>query len=151
MANLKYKSGSSWVSYNLAIYPVGAVYISYSSTSPASLFGVSWTPITGRFPYFNAGTITGGSNTHAHGLNAGYAKLGRDFSAPYYPSLFFSRKAVSWSSTTGTIFQWTDPQINKSEDRTSSAGNNAVELAGTTDSGSNMPAYQTFYAWRRTA
>ena len=48
----------------LKAYPVGAIYISYYSTSPASLFGGTWLAITGRFPYFNAGTDTGGSNTH---------------------------------------------------------------------------------------
>ena len=46
------------------VYPVGAVYISYRSDNPVNLFGGSWTAITGRFPYFNAGTDTGGSNTH---------------------------------------------------------------------------------------
>lgn len=31
------------------IYPIGAVYISTSNTSPATLFGGSWTKISGRF------------------------------------------------------------------------------------------------------
>lgn len=33
----------------LALYPVGAVYISVNSTSPASLFGGTWEQIHGRF------------------------------------------------------------------------------------------------------
>lgn len=53
--HLKYKSGSSWVDYNLVVYPVGALYFSFTSTSPANLFGGTWTPITGRFLYMNAG------------------------------------------------------------------------------------------------
>ena len=33
--HLKYKSGSSWIDYNLVVYPVGAYYFSSSSTSPS--------------------------------------------------------------------------------------------------------------------
>lgn len=32
-----------------SVYPVGAIYMSISSTSPASLFGGTWEEITGRF------------------------------------------------------------------------------------------------------
>lgn len=43
-------------------YPVGALYISYVSTSPADLFGGTWTPITGYFLRAGNNTGTGGSN-----------------------------------------------------------------------------------------
>lgn len=51
----------------LAAYPVGAYYISSSSTSPATLFGGTWTQITNRF-ILAAGSsysvgATGGSST----------------------------------------------------------------------------------------
>ena len=55
---------ATWVNLMDIIYPVGSVYSSYTSTSPASRFGGSWTAITGAFPYYNAGTGTGGSNSH---------------------------------------------------------------------------------------
>lgn len=51
------------------IYPVGAIYMSASSTSPATLFGGSWTQIKDRFllavgdTYKSAG-LTGGATTH---------------------------------------------------------------------------------------
>ena len=39
-AKLYIKNGNSWVNYNLLnAYPVGAIYASANSTSPASLFG----------------------------------------------------------------------------------------------------------------
>lgn len=44
--------GTAWIAvggYRLAGMRVGAIYISDSNTSPTSLFGGSWTPITGRF------------------------------------------------------------------------------------------------------
>lgn len=52
----------------LALYPVGAVYISANSTSPASLFGGTWESISGRFllaadSTYSAGS-TGGEATH---------------------------------------------------------------------------------------
>lgn len=43
-ADLLYKSGSTWVSL---FYPVGSVYMSRVSTSPASIIGGSWTQIKG--------------------------------------------------------------------------------------------------------
>lgn len=50
-----------------AAYPVGAIYLSWSSTSPASLFGGTWTQITDRFLYcHNSSGTNGGSNTQDH-------------------------------------------------------------------------------------
>lgn len=48
----------------LNAYPVGALYISYQSTSPASLFGGSWSQISGRFLYCTTNVGTGGNNNH---------------------------------------------------------------------------------------
>jgi len=49
------------------LYPVGSVYISFSSTSPASLFGGTWTRLKDRFLLANGDTYpadsTGGSAT----------------------------------------------------------------------------------------
>lgn len=41
--------GKTLTEIMLALYPVGAVYISANSTSPASLFGGTWEQINGRF------------------------------------------------------------------------------------------------------
>lgn len=147
-AHLKYKSGNSWVDYNLVVYPVGALYISYSSTSPASLFGGTWAPITGRFPYFNAGTGTGGSNSHSHSLSSGYAGVGYDFSNS--PNLQFATKGTSQWSANGVLMEWTWQQIARAKTGTITK-TMGTPLYGTSDSASNMPSYQTFYAWRRTA
>lgn len=45
------------------IYPVGSLYISVSSTSPATLFGGTWERIKGYYLYAGNGGNTGGSNT----------------------------------------------------------------------------------------
>lgn len=41
---LKYKSGDSWIDI---LHPIGSCWISHQSTSPADLFGGTWTQITG--------------------------------------------------------------------------------------------------------
>lgn len=72
-----YKEGTSYVFKDLAlkddIYPVGAIYMSVSSTSPASLFGGTWTQWgSGRVPIginssdsdFKTVEKTGGEKEH---------------------------------------------------------------------------------------
>lgn len=121
------------------IYKVGYVWISYTNTSPASIIGGSWVAITGRFPYFNAGTSVGGSNTHAHTLNSGYAKITSGGSA-----VLFNYKNVNTFNT-----NWA---VNGSANGVSSSSvTTATTLGGNTDSNYHMPAYQELYAWRRTA
>lgn len=44
--------------YWKTIYPVGAIYQSMSTTSPASLFGGSWNPINGVFLLGNSDSYT---------------------------------------------------------------------------------------------
>ena len=53
--------GKSIAEIMLAIYPVGTVYISSNSTSPASLFGGAWENIGGRFLLGANATYTAGS------------------------------------------------------------------------------------------
>lgn len=127
------------------VYPVGAVYISYVSTSPASLFGGSWTAITGRFPYFNAGTGTGGSNTHTHGTSNLRALIGA-INSNAGNIAYKAEGAVSGQSYTMAVW---DAGIGQAGTYTNV--NHSTKVTGTTDSASTMPSYQTFYAWRRTA
>lgn len=66
----------------LNAYPVGAVYISTVSTSPATLFGGSWTQITDRFLYATTTSkTTGGASTHTHTQGATGAASGNTGSA----------------------------------------------------------------------
>lgn len=118
------------------VYPVGAVYISYVSTSPVSLFGGSWVAITGRFPYFNAGTSQGGSNTHT-------------LTVAQMPSHTHTMHNRLWVTTGDTSLGYAHTSYwgyrggSDILDRTESTGSG--------QSHNNMPAYQTLYAWRRTA
>lgn len=62
--NVSIKDGSSWVTYLNMIYPVGSIYIAFTSTSPATRFGGTWSQISGRFLYCTTSTGTGGNNNH---------------------------------------------------------------------------------------
>ena len=60
----------------LAAYPVGAVYISLNATSPASLFGGTWSQITDRFlvakgSIYGTAGYAGGSREYALRANIG--------------------------------------------------------------------------------
>lgn len=124
-------------------YPIGAVYMSYEPTHPGQLFGGGWVEIKGVFPYFNSGTEKGGSNTqalnithlpsHSHKIKDDYqvwgikqekglVKEGADIDGvgKYYSS---TKEDSEWIIET--------------------------EAVGTGNPYNNMPAYQTFYAWRR--
>ena len=137
-------SSSGGVNLGKLMYPVGAVYISYVSTSPASLFGGSWVAITGRFPYFNAGTGTGGSNnitydfTHTHAIRYNFAsKYGYGNGVKYTAGESIPESVVASHKSS-----WSDVVENPHIGEKLTLGNKTL---------SNMPSYQTLYAWRRTA
>lgn len=133
----------------LKAYPVGAVYISYVSTSPASLFGGSWTAITGRFPYFNAGITTGGSNTttlstanmpaHVHQMMIKGAWEENGSYGLTNSSPGFGGRPIINNGGNGS---WGDYNRYTSS---------FMQSVGSGSSFNNMPQYQTLYAWRRTA
>ena len=130
-----------WRKSALEAYPVGALYLSFSATSPASLFGGTWAQISGRFLRAASGTGTGGSDTctltsgqmpnHHHGV---VREQDGDW-AGYWQSNV-SEGGLWWVVSNGT------PGANRGLKTTSVGGGG---------SHNNMPAYQDVYAWRRTA
>lgn len=51
LSNVQIKSGSDW--YKLCPFPVGYIYMGYTSTSPATTYGGTWSSISGG-KYFRA-------------------------------------------------------------------------------------------------
>lgn len=147
--HLKYKSGSSWIDYNLVVYPVGAYYFSSSSTSPSSLFGGTWEAVTGRFLYMNAGTGTGGSNSASVTTGGG---------TPYVNVGTFAKNAYEEDTTAGYglpnkytghgSLPFADRPLVAPSPKSRVSGIKA-SVYGINSSVSTVPAYQTVYAWRR--
>lgn len=131
-------NGGTGVTTNAAIglkaYPVGAIYISYVSTSPASLFGGTWSQITGKVLRAANDVNTGGSDTvtlttsqipsHNHGIHFLYYQRGAG-----------TNQCVGMITT----------------DSPSGYVGTATQNQGSGGSHSNLPAYQNLYVWRRTA
>lgn len=65
-ANATKFNGKTWAQMLTTVYPVGAIYLSISSTSPASLFGGSWEQLKDRF-------LLGTGSTYSNGATGGEA------------------------------------------------------------------------------
>ena len=142
------------------IYPVGSIYMSTNSTSPASFIGGTWERIQDRFLY-GAGTsyLAGeedGSKTHTHTLNNGFAKIYIGNLAKYGSSTYgigidnnpstptwTANRATPGTSSSGTMY------INYSYNDTAVAS--GAKLGGSTDSANNLPPFVAVYMWKRTA
>lgn len=116
-------------------FPVGYIYQSLTNTSPASLFGGSWTPINDIFLYCadsNYGTVgTDGEATHTLTINEMASHRhpipnNGSVATPYnYAESYASYSAVRYPATNDT--NWGNQPHN------------------------NMPPYITVYMWRKTA
>lgn len=134
----------AYINLGQVMYPVGAIYQSWSSTSPASLFGGQWTQITEKFLYCSnsAGGTGGASNvtlnisqipSHQHTVRYKNPKSNETFPHPWENGGGGGGFCLS-----GT---WTS---NKQDDliALSTGGGQAHE---------NMPPYIRCYTWRRHA
>ena len=119
-----------------ALYPVGTIYQSTRSTSPATFIGGTWTALTGRVLVgagtdFAAGT-TGGEKSHVLTVD--------EMPAHKHPSTTPNLLQNRVTGTGGTDYgfitdgSWTD---------SGSAGGGAAH--------ENMPPYRSVYMWERTA
>lgn len=144
-AELFIKNGNSWMNYNLLnSYPVGAIYQSWNSTSPSSLFGGQWTPITEKFLYCsNSAGGTGGASSVTLNVNQ----------MPSHSHKF--RANASDGALLNTVVVTDASKTTKSGADFWSAGgtvfNASIAYEGGGQSHENMPPYVRCYAWRRHA
>lgn len=139
------------------IYPIGSIFMSTNSVSPAVLFGGTWERIQDRF-LLAAGSVyaegsTGGSAdasviAHTHSVTGTAASNGAHT---------HSMKEI-WSDGSGSKSAYTMSSSRKQTTRsTASAGAHTHTVSGTAAStgvaatGKNMPPYLTVYVWKRTA
>ena len=151
------------------IYPVGSIYISYSSTSPATLFGGTWTQLKDRF-LLGAGSsytaaATGGaatvtlttanlpSHTHTFTGTAGNLPGGGAHAHTIYGGNATGGSIPGWDSysTFGSTRKMSALLISNgahTHTYTAAGTNSSVGGGG---SHNNMPPYLTVYMWKRTA
>lgn len=141
--NVTVKAGSSF--QTICPFPVGYIYQSYNGTSPANIYGGSWIPITGRFLYCNNNTNIGGSNsimlqaenipphTHTPSNRTIMVSKNRLGNLAIGPGKDFA--------SVGYLREYHPSELDRV----------GVFDTATIYPISIMPAYQTCYAWRRTA
>lgn len=126
------------------IYPVGAIYISTVSTSPASLFGGSWTRITGQF-LLGASDSNGAANSYQK--TAGTTNSNTpSITTNYLPSHAHNIYVKQFKVTTGTTSIHTVGTSSNYDDNygsilATSSGSNTLNVS---------PSYLAVYMWKRT-
>lgn len=129
--------GYSLASLMLKLYPVGSIYLSVNSTSPASLFGGTWERIQDRFLLASGGTYSAGSTGGSATSNVELHNL------PGASLILMARASDEWS--TG---RWQSDQIN------TYSASTPLNQQSTYNYGqpiNNMPPYLAVYIWKRTA
>lgn len=138
------------------IYPVGSIYMSLQSESPASFLGGTWTQIKDKF-------LLGAGNSYAAGSSAGNAshtltisempshthKFNRG-TAHYYSGSVVSGYNNSTSIFPGFVENSASGRPDDYQEITG-AGKYFVQPTGSGSSFSTMPPYIAVYIWQRTA
>ena len=124
------------------IYPVGSIYTSVSSISPATLFGGEWEEIKGRF--LVAQGNNGASGNELLNLTAGETggETAHNLTVEELPSHSHSFSYAQYGRTSGSdtasALQYTG--ATKQTDNTGSGWSH-----------NNLPPYLAVYMWKRTA
>lgn len=168
MPSLYYKNDSTWEQIQLVSFPVGAIYMSYTSTSPASFIGGSWTQIEGRF-LLAAGsgytaTKTGGEATHTltvdemakhnHGM---WVYNGGNYTSTYKMGLMTETAGLDgYVSGVGNNTGSSGTKTIRAEKLVGSMNRDneserPIDYTGESTAHNNMPPYLVVYIWRRTA
>ena len=149
----------------LAVYPIGAIYMSTVSTSPATLFGGTWSAI-GAGTFLNAAGSgytaggTGGSDTHSHATpNHAHTTANMTLSLaqiPYHRHVgeYVYNPAVSGAGYYAYMLSGNrvdNGVVGYTGGGGSHGHGNTGNAAPTTNSSSSLPPYLSVYMWKRTA
>lgn len=133
--------GKTLAEIMLELYPVGAVYISANSTSPASLFGGMWEQIEDRFLLAAGSTYSAGSTGGEANVTLSKSQVPYEANLYYYydgtgsiiPSDHCYLKENTWAYSNGNVNGFT----------------NKFGPTLDADAHNNMPPYLAVYIWRR--
>lgn len=150
-AELQQQEGGS-VNVLEQIYPVGSIYMSMSATSPATIFGGTWTQLQNRF-LIGAGSsyavgAEGGATSHAHGTNAHALTISE---IPSHSHTFgYSNWSMYDASNSGDA-EYSNVAGYAYTKTTNTVGGGAAHTHGNTTTATTMPPYKAVYMWYRTA
>jgi uncharacterized repeat protein (TIGR02543 family) len=137
-----------------AIYPVNSIYIGYSHTSPASLFGGTWTRIESRFLWATPSSGTIGATAGEQTTTLTEAQL------PNIKGTMHFRSASNGNNIAGvrdgTCFTYTNDGGDSWANSLSAVASEKVADTikfeiGSNAAHNNMPPYVNVAIWRRTA
>ena len=127
-------------SSSIDAYPVGSIYMSVNSTSPASLFGGTWQQIKDQFlmcagSKYKAGG-TGGEATHT-------------LTVDEMPSHRHRVKSDE-NSVSANQSYWIASNGSSNSNHPRYEATHSIDFAGGGQPHNNMPPYLAVYAWKRT-
>lgn len=141
--------GKTLAEIMLALYPVGAVYISANSTSPASLFGGTWESIGGRF-------LLGADATYTAGSTGGEAEhtLTESELPVLSGSISMHGEGAGGSVVAGVsgVFSALTVEQGYQSSAVNSGASSTSKIAFNAGSGrphNNLPPYLAVYMWKR--
>ena len=141
-----------------SVYPVGSIYMSVNSTSPATLFGGKWERIQDRF------LLAAGSTYAAGSMDGEATHTLTEAELPDHRHTFTTDSAGAHthqlgrnkdSLASGSKYDKPNNASSTSDHGYKSTSNGAHTHTGTTDGAggngkhNNMPPYLTVYMWKR--
>ena len=142
-------------------YPVGAIYMSVNSTSPATLFGGTWEQIKDRF-LLAAGSTYGAGSANGQ-ASVSYTPAGtvesHKLTVSEIPAHYHQIRYQNSSGSSGAGYAWGGSKMSWSAATESSTGmkgaggggSHSHGFTGTKATIATMPPYLTVYVWKRTA
>jgi len=150
-----------------SIYPVGSIYMSVNSTSPATLFGGTWSQLKDRFLLGAGDTYSNGATggvatvtlttsqipSHTHTFTGSSATTSSDSHTHTVPNTKgdnsgSGNKCESWASASASGRTVTTSSDAHTHTLTAKGTNSSTGGGG---SHTNMPPYLVVYMWKRTA
>lgn len=121
----------------LDVYPIGSIYMSVNSTSPATLFGGTWEQLKDRF-------LLGAGDTYTNGATGGEATHTLTVNEiPSHDHKVCTNSGQGSSSTISVTSVYGGSDNNPTAYATSTSGSGQAH--------NNMPPYLVVYMWKRTA
>lgn len=134
-----------WKKIKLAPYPVGSIYTSENSTSPAELFGGSWEQLKDRF-------LLAAGDTYVAGSTGGEAKHALSVDElPEHRMMIYDQDALG--NNAGSLCP-SDKIMALAYSRATAGKRywwSSTMPIGSNEGHNNMPPYLSVYMWKRIA